>query len=293
MLRLFFSLLLALGSFTTSDNVTLHYETVGHGDPVVILSGGPGFAVGYMKPVADVVARRHRAVLFHQRGTGLSTVSSFETLNFDSAVSDLDALREELKVKKLTIVGHSWGGMLAMLYAQAHPDRVERIVLIDSGGLTTGFMDSFSKNLQAHESAEDLDAIAYWRDPARKKENPRHAAVETLKAKTASYFFDRRKSSGFRNALHDDGYEPHVFGALAAGFDKYDVREGMKRLHAPVLIIHGRQDPLVAGGELHAGIPGSKLVWIENAGHFPWIEQPEAFRKAIEPFLVLQGALHQ
>jgi len=293
MLRLFFSLLLALGSFTTSDNVTLHYETVGHGDPVVILSGGPGFAVGYMKPVADVVARRHQAVLFHQRGTGLSAVTSYDTLTLDGAVSDLEALREELKVNKLTIVGHSWGGMLAMLYAQAHPDRVERIVLIDSGGLTTGFMDSFSKNLQAHETAEDLDAIAYWRDPARKKENPRHAAVETLKAKTASYFFDRRKSSGFRNALHDDGYEPRVFGALAAAFARYDVREGMKTLHAPVLIIHGRQDPLVAGGELHAGIPGSKLVWIENAGHFPWIEQPEAFRKAIEPFLVLQRALHQ
>jgi proline iminopeptidase len=285
MLPLLFSLLLALGSFTTPDNITLHYETVGHGDPVVILSGGPGFAVGYMKPVADVVARRHQAVLFHQRGTGLSTVASFDTLSFDSAVSDLDSLREELKVKRLTIVGHSWGGMLAMLYAQAHPDRVEKIVLIDSGGLTTGFMKSFSKNLSAHQSEEDVDAIAYWRDPARKKANPQHAAVESLKAKTASYFFDRRKSIGMKNALHDDGYEPRVFAALTASFDKYDVREGMKTLHAPVLIIHGRHDPLVAGEELHAGIPGSKLVWIEKAGHFPWIEQPAAFRKAIEPFL--------
>ena len=110
-------LLATLSSFTTPDHVTLHYETLGHGDPVVILSGGPGFAVGYMKPVADVVARQHQAVMFEQRGTGRSAVSDYSSLTFDSAISDLDALREELKVKKLTIVGHSWGGMLAMLYA--------------------------------------------------------------------------------------------------------------------------------------------------------------------------------
>ena len=291
MLALLF--LFALSSFTTSDNVTLHYETLGHGDPVVILSGGPGFAAGYMKPVADVVARHHRAVIFEQRGTGRSAVSSYETLTFDSAVSDLDALREELKVKKLTIVGHSWGGMLAMLYAQAHPDRVERIVLIDSGGLSIAFMQPFSRNLAARATAEDLDAMAYWRNPERKKANPRHAAVEAVKAKTPAYFYDRRKALIFAKSLHDDGYDPATFAALGRQFDKFDVREGMKKLDVPVLIIHGRQDPLAAGEELHAGIPGSKLVWIEKSGHFPWAEQPVAFRKAIEPFLGVQRHLVQ
>jgi pimeloyl-ACP methyl ester carboxylesterase len=56
-----------------------------------------------------------------------------------------------------------------------------------------------------------------------------------------------------------------------------------------VLIIHGRQDPLPAGEELHAAIPGSKLIWIEKAGHFSWIEQPAAFRQALEPFLAERG----
>jgi len=285
MLRPLFLLLFALSSFTTSDNVTLNYETLGHGDPVVILSGGPGFAVGYMKPVAEVVARHHQAVMFEQRGTGRSAVAGYDSLTFDSAVADLDALREELKVKKLTIVGHSWGGMLAMLYAQAHPDRVERIVLIDSGGPSIEFMESFSKNLAARATAEDLDTAAYWRDPERRKANPHHAAVEALKARTPAYFYDRRKGLEFAKQLHDDGYDPRVFSALGRSFDKYDVRDGMKKLDVPVLIIHGRNDPLIAGEELHAGIPGSKLVWIEKSGHFPWLEQPVAFRNAIEPFL--------
>jgi proline iminopeptidase len=293
MLRPLALLLFALSSFNTSDNVTLHYETLGHGDPVVVLSGGPGFAVSYMKPVAAVVARQHQAVMFEQRGTGRSAVADYDSVTFDSAVADLDALREELKVRKLTIVGHSWGGMLAMLYAQAHPDRVERIVLIDSGGLSIEFMSSFGKNLAARATAEDLDAAAYWRDPERRKANPRHAAVEALKAKTPAYFHDRRNGLRFAKQLHDDDYDPRVFSALGRSFDKYDVRDGMKKLDVPVLIIHGRNDPLVAGEELHAGIPGSKLVWIEKSGHFPWLEQPVAFRNAIEPFLRVQRHLVQ
>jgi proline iminopeptidase len=282
-----FALLLALASFTTPDHVTLHYETIGHGDPVVILSGGPGFSAGYMRPVAEIVGKHHQAVLFEQRGTGNSALASYDptTLNFDTVVSDLEALRLELKVNKLTIVGHSWGGMLAMLYAQKHPDRVGRLVLVDSGGVTTAFMEKFGKNLEAHLAADDLDRIAYWRDTARRKADPHHAAVESLKAKTPAYFFDRSKADLLVKGLHDDGYEPRVFTALLQSFEKYDVREGMKNLSAPVLIIHGRQDPLAAGEELHAAIPGSKLIWIEKAGHFSWIEQPVAFRQALEAFL--------
>jgi len=275
-------LLLALLSFTTPDNITLHYDSLGHGDPVVVLSGGPGFSVAYMRPVAEVVAKHHRAILFEQRGTGHSAITSYDTLTLDSAVSDLEALRQELNVNRLTIVGHSWGGMLAMLYAQAHPEHVGRIVLIDSGGLTTAFMESFSKNLEARESGEDLDKLAYWRDPARKKADPRHAAVEALKAKMPSYFYDRRKANV---PLGDDDYDSRVFSALGRSLKNYDVTAGMKKLRAPVLIIHGREDPLVAAEELHAAIPGSKLVWIEKSGHFPWVEQPAAFRAAIERFL--------
>src|SRR5688500_13879501 len=99
-------------TFRSHDGTTLHYEVVGKGQPVVLLSGGPGFSPEYLRPIADKLGARHAFVLFHQRGTGKSVVAKYdaETLSLRNLVGDLESLRKELKVEKLTIAGHSFGG---------------------------------------------------------------------------------------------------------------------------------------------------------------------------------------
>src|SRR5947209_10706483 len=129
----------------TADGVTLHYDTFGNGDPVLVLSGGPGFAAAYMLPVARHIGQAHRAVLLDQRGTGQSHVDAYDakTINLAAFVADIEALREQLGAETLAIVGHSWGGMLAMSYAAAHPGRVGTLILVDSGGPNPDFMLGF------------------------------------------------------------------------------------------------------------------------------------------------------
>ena len=98
-LALFLTLPLSAATFKSDDGVTLHYEVLGKGEPVVLLSGGPGFSPEYMRPIAERLQKSHAVVLYHQRGTGKSKLEKYdgEMLALEKLVADLDALRRELK----------------------------------------------------------------------------------------------------------------------------------------------------------------------------------------------------
>ena len=283
---LLLSLPLAAETFKSHDGTTLHYDVVGEGDPVLLLSGGPGFAPGYLRPIAEKL-EGHRFVLLHQRGTGKSAVDKYdaEVISLGNLVGDIEALRQELKAEKLAIAGHSFGGILAMMYARAHPGRVAALALIDSGGPTISWALKFNANLESRFTAEDKAAIAEWSAPERRKENPKRAVLEITKAKTPAYFADRAKARGLIEGLDETSFNDAMFRAVVPQMLAMDLRAGLEKVKAPVLVLHGRQDPLETAEEVRATFPGSKLEWIENAGHFPWLEQPAPFYAALGGFL--------
>jgi proline iminopeptidase len=284
---LLFALPLSAATFRSDDGVTLYYEVVGKGEPVVLLSGGPGFSPEYLRPVADTLGKKYAAVLFHQRGTGKSVLEKHDgdTLELKKLVADLDALRRELKLEKLIIVGHSFGGILSMMYAREHPERIGALALIDSGGPTLQSVPKFNTNLEARFSAEDKARIKEWSDPDRRKANPKRAVLEITKAKTPAYFADRTKAALLIDPMDEQSFNDAMFWGVVMQMMTLDLRAGLEKLKAPVLVIHGRQDPLESADEVHATFPGSKLVMIENAGHFPWLERPVEVDAALEGFL--------
>ena len=287
LLVLLLSLPLSAATFKSDDGVTLHYEVLGKGEPVVLLSGGPGFSPDYMRPIADTLAKKYAAVLFHQRGTGKSKLEKYdgEALEFRKLTADLDALRRELKQEKLTLVGHSFGGILSMMYAREHPDRIRALALIDSGGPTLSAVPKFNTNLEARFTDEEKARIKEWSDPERRKANHKLAVLEITKAKTPAYFADRTKASLLIEPMNEESFNDAVFWAVVMQMTALDLRAGLEQVKAPVLVIHGKQDPLESADEVHAAFPGSKLVVIENAGHFPWLEQPEKVYGPLGTFL--------
>lgn len=206
-------------------------------------------------------------------------------LSFKNLVGDLDALRLQLKQDKLVILGHSFGGILAMMYAREHPDRVAALALVDSGGPTLEAMMKFNANLEARFSDEEKAAIKEWSDPARLKEQHKQAVLQLTKAKTAAYFADRAKAHLLSDELDETSFNDGVFWAIVPQMMTLDLRDGLDKVKAPVLVIHGKQDPLESGDEVHETFAGSRYVAIENAGHFPWLEQPETFYKTLGEFL--------
>lgn len=272
---------------TTSDGAVLHYETYGKGDPVIVLSGGPGFSSDYMQPVARHIAAKHLAVLLDQRGTGKSTVPAYDakTMNVAAFVADLEALRVKLGAEKITIAGHSWGGMLGMSYAAAHPDRVAALVLIASGGPSPDFMMPFVMRLNARNTPEDLEKINYWTAPEHRKENPRRAVLEVTKARTPAYFHDRSKAPLLMDPMTESSFEPRVLEAMLKDLQGWNVSAAMKTFAAPVLIVEGDDDPVGTFQSLRELFPKPRAAMIAGAGHFLWLEEPEQLWAAVDSFL--------
>ena len=272
---------------TTTDGAVLHFAVFGKGDPVIVLSGGPGFASAYLTPIARHIGVAHRAVLVDQRGTGSSTVPAYDTKTITVAafVADLEALREKLGAPRVTLVGHSWGGMLAMSYAAAHPDRVAAMVLVDSGGPTPDFMLPFVMRLNARNAPDDLATINYWNDPAHRKESPLRAVLEITRARTPAYFHDRAKARALTDNMNERSFEPRVLELMLKSLEGWNVTEAMKKLSAPVLIIEGDDDPVGTFQLLRDSFPSPRAAMIAGAGHFPWLEEPDQFWAAIDPFL--------
>ena len=286
LLLLAFSLSLHGASFKSHDGTVLHYEIVGKGEKVVLLSGGPGFSPEYLRPVAERLGDKYAFVLFHQRGTGKSVVPVYnaDTLSLKNLVEDLEALRRELNVNTLTIAGHSFGGILSMMYAREHPQRIAKLALIDSGGPTLKSVAQFNTNLEARFTDEDKSAIREW-SGEKAKENRSRAVLEITKAKTPAYFSDRGKAKELMESMTEESFRESVFWSVVPQMMALDLRAGLEKVTAPVLVIHGQDDPLPTAAEVHETFPGSRLEIIEKAGHFPWLEQPEKFYPMLDEFL--------
>ena len=277
------------GSFI-SAGVELHYRSAAAGAPAVLLSGGPGFTIDYMVPVGDFLPAGYRRIFFEQRGTGRSRPASFSpaSLTLQTAIEDLEALRLHLQQDRLLLVGHSWGGMLAMAYAVAHPDHVDRLILIGSGGPTLEFAQWFGDNIEARLRPEDIEARRYWGQAVNNGTDRDKAALEETRAIAPAYFFDRKKGLDFAATLKDGALRQDVNTLLFADLAKsYDLRDGLRKLNRRVLIVHGHQDPVgdKTAEDIHGLIPGSTLAYVNKSGHFPWLEQPEEFKRLVVEFL--------
>ena len=276
------------GAFTR-NGVQLFYRTSGTGTPVVLLSGGPGFTVDYMVGVAEFLPASYQRIFYEQRGTGRSRLTmTAENMTLQQVVADLEALRVHLKQERIFLVGHSWGGMLAMAYAAAHPDRVDRMILIGPGGPTLEFVQWFNDNIRMRLRPEDLEAERYWDDAPKRGVDVDKAALESIRAITPGYFFDRAKGIAFGSTLPDGTITVRVNELLFADMAKgYDSRPGLAKLDRPVLIVQGHQDPIgdKTAEDIHKAIKSSTLKYINQCGHMPWVEQPDQFRRILAEFL--------
>jgi proline iminopeptidase len=275
--------------FRARDGSTLRYTTTGTGPTIVVLSGGPGFSSDYVRPIADRLASRYRSVLLDQRGTGLSTLKLYDrsTVTLARYLDDLDELRKALRLEQLTLVGHSWGGMLAMAYAARYPQRVKALLLIGPGGPTLEFQRNFGIGIEARLTDEDRRERAYWEHPERVAANRRRAELKQVMAVMPAYFHDREQARAFTAAARDEHYENRVFELMMSDLEAtgYDLRPGLRAVRVPALVIQGTQDPIATAEVVRDAVPGARLELIDECGHFPWLEQPDRFYGLAMEFL--------
>ena len=131
------------------DGVKIHYTIVGAGKPILLLSGGPGFSLDYMLPIADLLSDSFECILLDQRGTGKSIVPIYDTnfINISATLEDIEFLRKHLGYEEWNVLGHSVGSLLASKYASDYPNSVSSLILVESVGFNSSLWDYFGDNL--------------------------------------------------------------------------------------------------------------------------------------------------
>lgn len=254
---------------TAADGTKLYVQEFGNGKPVVFLAGGPGLNTIYLEPVWKELSSKYRCIVLDQRGTGKSTLASVDSavVNMKNYVTDLEVLRNHLKLDRLTLIGHSWGGMLSMEYAAMHPNNTEKLILLSSGGPTGKFFTYFGDNINMRLYEEDKRQAAIL--DSLKKPN--------LKAIWPGYFFDRKRALATQPTN-----DTELFGQ--PGVSRYAVRDFVStekervrllgNYKATVYLIQGRQDPVGESTvyEIKSLLPQLQIHFIEKCGHLPWLE---------------------
>lgn len=278
-----------------ADGVDLYYHAYGDGDPLLVLNGGPGLSSDHFAGLARQLAELgpgYRVVLFDQRGTGRSPLATVDstTVTVERMVADVEALRTHLGIDEWAVLGHSWGGMYAMLYATAHPDRVRGLVLSSAGGADLSWLAYVGDNMQMRLGPERREVFDRSFDPAYQALDPDRAARERVEALAAAYVYDPDNIPFVVEALTREGANfPAVRGLVYADLRRtgYDLHDDLAAFTRPALVVHGRQDPLgdLVPHRTHQSLANSEIVWLDRCSHYGWLDRPGAYFGAIEAFL--------
>jgi len=269
--------------------LTLHYTIAGKGTPVVILSGGPGMDATYMQPVANFIAMHNTAILLDQRGTTGSMPATLDatTISPELYLSDLEALRTALGYKQWIVLGHSAGALTAMRYAIAHPDQTQALILLGAIPPRSAGLSRMMDNVSVRLSPETMKQLAAINSSDKSPDAKMAAGISLL---FAADFYDRDAAAKFALTMTPETCHALTSGLLQKAMPTFDLTTGLAKLHIPTLIVQGRQDPLdpEMASEARDAIPGAKLIILERAGHFSWLDNPKDFNTALQPFLATQ-----
>lgn len=244
----------------------LYYESIGHGlETIIVLHGGPGLAHDYMRPEWDKLAVSGRVIYYDQNGCGQS--GRVPPYGWRSHVEDLDRLLGALAPdERVVLAGSSWGSLLALAYAYHHPERVKALIL---SGVPFGPARS------GHESSTP------WVPPSRSRLDSVNRGL-VVGPSTPRPPLESRLQQRIKEDCADVGAIINMSLLDATWLGQ------LQRITAPALVIHGSnpdQTPGDGGPWLAGKLPNARLVTIQDAGHDPWLDQPNAFFTAANTFV--------
>jgi proline iminopeptidase len=262
------------------DGAELFYAEVGAGPSCLVMHGGPGVDHTCFRPWLDALGDVLRLVYYDHRGNGRSSRPPPETVTLAQLAADADALRVHLGLDKVAVLGHSFGGIVALEYALRYPERLSHLILV---GTTAAFdyWDEIDANLRRRPLPPE--ALAAWgtapADDAAMAENARA---------TAPLYFHRYDPALTQRLFADVLFSAEASRRGSELIQGYDATARIGAIRAPTLLLVGRDDfiaPPSQAERLRRGIPGAELVVFERSGHHPYAEEPEAFVAAVRRWL--------
>jgi proline iminopeptidase len=290
--------------YVDAHGVMIYYTTIGRGAPLLILHGGPGASHDYFLPYLLPLARTNKLVFIDERGSGRSEkLEDVKQYTVESMAADVEAVRVGLNLGKISLLGHSYGGVLAQAYALKYPEHLSHLVLASTFASTK----EMNQVLQRIKNQMPANKLALTN------------AIEKagLFGKGAVWEHGRYPET-YATLAWGDGYFPRLYGArpdpnydpqaqdTSTAWDLYREMWGshgefvidgnltgakyldkLPTIHVPTLILagdHDECDPSMSK-EMNAKIKGSKLVILPNSGHMAFVDQPSLWNKSVAEFV--------
>ena len=290
------------GQYCNSKDGKIYYEMEGVGPVVIIVAGGPGGGHASFHPFFSRLAKDHTVVYFDNIGRGRSDrLKDPKGYTVPRDAEDIEALRKELGQDKIDVIGHSYGGMPALAYAEKYPEHVSHLVLSDTLHSAQGFqqnIDSCNAQVQRQYPEVWAQLMEMRKKGVLSGEDKYGDLYGTGFADLYVYEMDAEKRL-FRSGEKEDGFNVDVYRAMlgpdsewkvGGTMKNFDARPKMKDLHMPVLICVGRFDRVAiprVSYEMMTLLPKehSRLVIFERSGHRPWLEETDAYFNTVGDFL--------
>lgn len=274
----------------------LYARDVGRGQPIIVLHGGPDFDHRYFLPDLDRFADAYRLIYYDQRGRGLSAAGvKPEDVTLASDLADLDKVRQHYRFDSVTLLGHSWGTVLALEYALRHPDRVSHLILMNPAPASHRDYVEFRSDRVAKLGPELDKMMAIRATPEFKRGDPDTVAayyrIHFKQALVRPEHLDaviRSLRASFTNdgVLKARAVEDRLMADTWSA-ENYDLLPKLATLKIPTLVLYSEGDfiPLPTAEHIAKALPNATMVTLKNCGHFSYLECPAETRAPIDAFL--------
>jgi proline iminopeptidase len=268
-------------------DVALHVKVIGHGYPLALMHGGPGADL-YTLSSFNSCADHFTLVFYDHRCNGRSKGADITSFTMENLTADADALRQALGFDKWAVLGHSFGGHVALEYALRYPQNLSHLLLVDTGGDQRWAMENAPEELTRRGFSPEIANLARRFLNGQIEPNEMRPSLMKL----ADAYNPHTKPSqiphlllmGLQTRLRPEA----LIYAANHTLKGWTVMDRLGEIQAPTLVLAGREDfifPPEHQRELVARIPDAHLVLIDRAGHNPHDEQRAETLKAVREFL--------
>jgi proline iminopeptidase len=276
--------------FTTTTEVPLYWVRYGkkNAPKMLVLHGGPGADHCYLLPQMLRLGEKYDLTFYDQRGGGRSRTDARVPVTWQSHVEDLGRVAAEHHLEPLSIVGYSWGAMLALLYTmeqRKNPRLIPplRLALINPAPLTREYRRQFDAEFARRQASPEIQKLREeLNESGLRERDPESYRQRAFELSVAGYFANPRRAADLTPFRVIGRVQQSVWESLG----DFNLIRDLEGIRIPSIIIHGRDDPIpLASSSEASNALGTDLVVLDDCGHVPYVEQPDRLFAALEPFL--------
>jgi len=289
--------------FVDAHGVLIYYTTIGRGAPLLIVHGGPGASHDYFLPYLLPLARHNKLIFIDERGSGRSEkLADPAGYTVENMVEDVEDVRVALNLGKISLLGHSYGGVLAQAYALKYQRNLTRLILCSTFSSTKAINDVFVK-MKENMPAELRDRINRMESEGlfghgKDYEKNRYTNDYMVAAWGEGYFpylyqnhpdpnFDPIAMGVTAWDLYREMWGSHGVYVIDGNLSSVEYTDRLSTIRVPTLITvgdHDESDPSMSR-VMNSKILGSKLVILPKSGHMTFVDQPKMFLDAVSGYL--------